>query len=49
MEKYIVDASVILKWVLEKETEPGHDKATRLLLAWMNGDVGIAVAESLDL
>jgi len=42
MKKYIVDASVILKWVLEKEKEPDHDKATRLLLAWVSGDVGIA-------
>jgi predicted nucleic acid-binding protein len=42
MKKYIVDASVVLKWVLEKEKEPDHDKATRLLHAWVSGDVGIA-------
>lgn len=42
MKKYIVDASVILKWVLEKEKEPDHDKATGLLHAWVSGEVGIA-------
>jgi predicted nucleic acid-binding protein len=42
MKKYIVDASIILKWVLEKENEPDHDKATGLLHAWLGGDVGIA-------
>jgi len=42
MKNYIVDASVILKWVLEKENEPDHDKATGLLHAWVRGEVGIA-------
>ncbi len=42
MKKYIVDASVILKWVLEKEKEPDHDKAAGLLHAWVSGAVGIA-------
>lgn len=42
MKKYIVDASIILKWVLEKEEEPDHDKATGLLHDWLRGDVGIA-------
>jgi len=42
MKKYIVDASIILKWVLEKENETYHDKATGLLQVWMRGDVGIA-------
>jgi len=42
MKKYIVDASVILKWVLEKEKEPDHDQATGLLHAWVSGEVGIA-------
>jgi predicted nucleic acid-binding protein len=42
MKKYIVDASVILKWVLEKEKEPDHDNATGLLHAWVSGTVGIA-------
>jgi predicted nucleic acid-binding protein len=41
MKKYIVDASVILKWVLEKEKEPDHDRATGLLHAWVSGEVGI--------
>ena len=44
MKKYIVDASVILKWVLEKEKEPDHDKATGLLHAWVSGEVGIGRA-----
>jgi predicted nucleic acid-binding protein len=42
MKKYIVDASIILKWVLEKENEPDHDKATGLLHTWVSGVVGIA-------
>jgi predicted nucleic acid-binding protein len=42
MKKYIVDASVILKWVLEKEKEPDHDKATGLLHSWVSGAVIIA-------
>lgn len=42
MKKYIVDASIILKWVLEKEKEPDHDKAAGLLRTWVSGAVGIA-------
>ncbi len=42
MKQYIVDASVILKWVLEKEKEVDHDKATGLLHAWVSGAVRIA-------
>ena len=42
MKKYIVDASIILKWALEKEKEPDHDKAAGLLHAWVSGAVGIA-------
>ncbi|MDP2645909.1 MAG: type II toxin-antitoxin system VapC family toxin [Desulfobacterales bacterium] len=42
MKKYIVDASVILKWVLEKEKEPDIDQAAGLLHAWEKGAVGIA-------
>ena len=42
MKKFILDASIILKWVLEKEKEPDHDKATGLLYAWLRGEVGIA-------
>jgi predicted nucleic acid-binding protein len=42
MKEYIVDASVILKWVLEKEKEPDHDKATHLLRAWVSGEIGLA-------
>lgn len=42
MKKYIVDASIILKWVLEKVKEPDHDKATGLLHVWLSGTVLIA-------
>ena len=42
MKKYIVDASIILKWVLEKENELDHDKATGLLHDWLRGAIGIA-------
>jgi predicted nucleic acid-binding protein len=42
MKKYVVDASIILKWVLEKENEPDHDKAAGLLHTWVSGVVGIA-------
>ncbi len=40
--KYVVDASVILKWVLGDEREPDHEKAIRLLHAWVQGSVTIA-------
>jgi len=42
MKSYVVDASVILKWVLEREEEPDHDKAAGLLRAWAGGEVVIA-------
>jgi predicted nucleic acid-binding protein len=42
MKTYIVDASVILKWVMEKENEPDHDKAAGLLHTWVSGAVRIA-------
>jgi predicted nucleic acid-binding protein len=35
----VPDASVILKWVLEAETEPGHAAAMRLLERWQSGDL----------
>lgn len=41
MKNYIVDASIILKWVLEKEKEPDHDKAAGLLHDWLRGAVRI--------
>lgn len=42
MKEYIVDASVILKWVLEKEKEPDQNNATHLLRAWVSGEIGLA-------
>ena len=42
MNKYIVDASIILKWVLEKEKEPDHERANDLLQAWVSGEIEIA-------
>ncbi len=42
MKKYIVDASIILKWVLEKGNEPDHDKAIGLLHVWLHGEAWIA-------
>ncbi len=35
MRRYVVDASVILKWVLGDENEPDHAKAMELLDAWV--------------
>jgi len=37
----VVDASVILKWVLGDERESDHEKAMRLLHAWVQGSVTI--------
>lgn len=42
MKKYVVDASVILKWVVGDEHETDHDKARNLLLAWMHGSIELA-------
>lgn len=42
MKKYIIDASTILKWVLEKEKEQDHDKAIGLLRDWTDGKISIA-------
>lgn len=38
MQRYVVDASVILKWVLGDERESDQDKALDLLNAWARGD-----------
>ena len=35
----VPDASVILKWVLEKEDESDHDTAARLQQAWLDESV----------
>ncbi|MFZ2446610.1 MAG: type II toxin-antitoxin system VapC family toxin [Syntrophobacteraceae bacterium] len=37
MDRYVVDASVILKWVLGDEREPDQNKAMDLLDAWVGG------------
>jgi predicted nucleic acid-binding protein len=42
MMLYVVDASVILKWVAGNEREPDHDKAVNLLNAWVDGKIDIA-------
>ncbi|NLX25106.1 MAG: type II toxin-antitoxin system VapC family toxin [Lentisphaerae bacterium] len=40
--EYVVDASVILKWVLGDEKEPDQIKAMQLLNAWAAGDAAIS-------
>jgi predicted nucleic acid-binding protein len=42
MESYVVDASIIIKWVLGDEREEDHSKALHLLNAWVEGRVEIA-------
>jgi len=37
MDRFVVDASVILKWVLGDERESDQDKALDLLNAWVEG------------
>jgi predicted nucleic acid-binding protein len=37
----VPDASVILKWVLDSATEPGHAAAQRLLARWQEGDLSL--------
>lgn len=39
MKTYVVDASIILKWVLGDEREPDHEKAMSLLSFWTEGGV----------
>jgi len=39
----VLDASVILKWVLDAETEPGHAAANRLLERWKEGELNLLV------
>ncbi len=39
----VLDASVILKWVLDAETEPGHAAANRLLERWQEGELDLLV------
>lgn len=40
---FVPDASVILKWVLDAEQEPGHAAASRLLDRWEIGEVELVV------
>jgi predicted nucleic acid-binding protein len=39
MKTYVVDASVILKWVIGDPKEPDQDLAISLLNIWMTGDL----------
>jgi predicted nucleic acid-binding protein len=39
VEKYVLDASVILKFVLGDQQEPDQEKALHLLNAWADGTV----------
>jgi predicted nucleic acid-binding protein len=40
--RYVVDASVILKWVVGDEREPDQDRALKLLNTWVEGDAELA-------
>ena len=40
---FVPDASVILKWVLDAEDEPGHAAANHVLERWQQGELGLAV------
>lgn len=42
MKRYVVDASVILKWVLGDEREADQDSAMELLHAWSDGRCELA-------
>jgi predicted nucleic acid-binding protein len=42
MTRYVVDASVILKWVLGEEQEADQTKAENLLNAWVEGRIELA-------
>jgi len=42
MKKYVVDASVILKWVVGNERESDHEKAKSLLETWTEGDIELS-------
>jgi predicted nucleic acid-binding protein len=43
MKGYVVDASVILKWILGDEREADQDKARELLDAWVEGRLDLTV------
>jgi predicted nucleic acid-binding protein len=42
MDRYVLDASVILKWVVGEEREPDQDKAMALLVAFRDGKLDLA-------
>lgn len=37
MKRYVVDASIIIKWVLGDEREPDQRKAYEFLQEWVHG------------
>jgi len=45
MKNYVVDASVIIKWVLGDERESDHEKAMNLLNEWCEGYADISAPE----
>jgi len=42
MKKYVVDASVILKWVVGNERESDYEKAMAILETWTEGDIELS-------
>ena len=38
-QSFVLDASVLLKWVLDSEQEPGYQEARKLLAAWIEGSL----------
>ena len=42
MKKYVVDASVILKWVVGNERESDYEKAMAILETWTGGDIELS-------
>lgn len=42
MKQYVVDASVILKWVLGDEREKDQKAALKLLRGWVNGRAAVS-------
>jgi len=42
MKNYVVDASVILKWVVGNERESDYEKAMDILETWTGGDIELS-------
>jgi predicted nucleic acid-binding protein len=42
MKNYVVDASVILKWVVGNKRESDYEKAMALLETWTKGDIELS-------